>query len=86
MTSIVRQAVRLGTSLEVAVNTKILKLPSRCLSNAVQTKVHEGLNGEKIIASPYGQVTYPEVKVSDYVWETLPNYSNMIALVIKITI
>lgn len=57
-----------------------MKLHSR-FSSAVQRKVVEGTNGERIIRSPYGEITYPEVPVSEYVWSTLENYSDKDALV-----
>ena len=80
MAAIVRRALRLGARIDAA-NAKLLQ--SRCLSNAAQAKVVEGTNGEKIIASPYGQVTYPDISITEYVWKSLNNHERMIALVSK---
>ncbi|XP_014212779.1 4-coumarate--CoA ligase 1-like [Copidosoma floridanum] len=86
MTSVIRQALRTAMKLDATVNNKFTKLlPSRHLSNDFQTKVVEGMNGEKIISSPYGSVTYPEMPLHEYVWNTLPNYSNMTAVVCGVT-
>lgn len=82
MNGIMRRAVRTAIKLDVA-STNVIKIQSRCMSNAVQPKVVEGTNGEKIIPSPYGQISYPEMRISDYVWESLQDYSNMVALVSK---
>lgn len=83
MAVIIRQAIRIATQLESA-SAKLVQPQSRCLSNAVQPKVVKGTNGEKIIPSPFGQVTYPEIPLSDYVWEKLSNYSGMTAVVCTI--
>lgn len=64
---------------------------SRCLSAAAaanaarQPKVIEGQNGERIIPSPYGQATYPEMTIYEHVWKDMQDYSEMIALECGIT-
>ncbi|XP_016841715.1 4-coumarate--CoA ligase 1 [Nasonia vitripennis] len=84
MNAIMRRALRTAIKLEV-VTPNVIKIQSRCMSNAAQAKVVEGTNGEKIIPSPYGQLTYPEMRISDYVWESLQDYSNMVALQCGVT-
>jgi hypothetical protein len=70
----------MGLKAEAA-RVNFIKLQKKCLSNTVQSKIIDGKNEERIITSPYGTITCPEVLIHDYVWETLQNYSKMVALV-----
>ena len=65
---------------------KLLKLQSRCLASAAQHKIVNGVNGEKIIKSPYGDIEYPEIPISEYILENAKNYENLISLVSVIVI
>lgn len=52
----------------------------RCASTSVQAKIVEGSNGEKIISSPWGKVSFSNLSVPDYVWDGFETYGDKIAL------
>lgn len=54
------------------------------LTTSAQSKIVTGPNGEKIIPSPDGEATYPEMLIHDYVWHKCEKFPNKIALVSSI--
>lgn len=84
MATMIPRVLRMGMKIEAA-TVNYVKFQKKYLSNVIQTTVVEGANGEKIIKSPYGPVTYPEITIHDYIWQTLQNYSNLTALQCGIT-
>lgn len=73
---------RLRQVLDVGI--RALKPTLRRASTSVQSKIVTGPNGEKIIPSPFGEATYPEMLIHEFVWNKSENYPDKIALVILI--
>ncbi|XP_020279535.1 4-coumarate--CoA ligase 1-like [Pseudomyrmex gracilis] len=59
---------------------KTLASTLRCASTIPQNRIKTGPNGEKIIISPFPDVTYPETLLHEFVWSNSENYPNHIAL------
>ncbi|CAB0040169.1 unnamed protein product [Trichogramma brassicae] len=77
MTStLIRRILKFGAKLQ----DQLLKQQSRHASiNTIQHYFPAPKKGEHIIDSPFGQLSYPEMPIHEYVWETLQSYSHMIA-------
>ncbi|XP_011494753.1 PREDICTED: 4-coumarate--CoA ligase 1-like [Ceratosolen solmsi marchali] len=84
MAAIIPRVQRMGMKIK-AVNAQFIKLNTKYFSQTIQTNIIEGTNGEKIITSPHGPVTYPEMPINHYIWADIQNYSNMVALECGIT-
>jgi len=78
-THVFRGIQRLTRVLDVGPLTFTLRRASTSAQKFVT-----GPNGEKILLSPFGEITYPEISISDFVWKDSEKYSNQIALVILI--
>ncbi|KAJ8687292.1 hypothetical protein QAD02_023086 [Eretmocerus hayati] len=84
--SVIRQVLCLSTKIRSCrEKSKILKLSSRCISNAVLTKKVEGDNGEKIVTSSHEELFFPDGTISEYVWKSMLVYPTMTALECGIT-
>lgn len=71
---------RLSRVLDAGIRT--LNSTLRRASTSKQTRIVMGPNNERIIMSPYGEVSYPETLIHEFVWNNSENYPNHIALVI----
>jgi hypothetical protein len=76
-THVFRGIQRLTRVLDVGLLTFTLRRASTSAQKFVT-----GSNGEKILLSPFGEITYPEISISDFIWRDSEKYSNHIALVI----
>ncbi|XP_018306977.1 4-coumarate--CoA ligase 1 [Mycetomoellerius zeteki] len=69
---------RLSRVLDAGIRT--LNSTLRRASTSKQTRIVMGPNNERIIMSPYGEVSYPETLIHEFVWNNSENYPNHIAL------
>nr|XP_050856711.1 uncharacterized protein LOC127066709 isoform X1 [Vespula vulgaris] len=65
--------------------SKIRYSSSRSVSARSEERFIRGQNQEIIIPSPYGEVTYPNSKIPEYVWRNVNEFSKLIALECGVT-
>ncbi|XP_047358392.1 probable 4-coumarate--CoA ligase 1 isoform X1 [Vespa velutina] len=65
--------------------SKIQYLGARSTFARSKEKFIRGQNQEIIIPSPFGAVTYPDSKISEYIWRNVNKFSKLIALECGIT-
>jgi len=76
-THVFRGIQRLARVLDVGPLTFTLRRASTSAQKFVT-----GPNGEKMLLSPFGEITYPEITISEFIWRNSDKYPNQIALVI----
>lgn len=73
---------RLGRVVSDA-GRRVLNPTLRRTLTSIQSKIMEGSNGERIIPSPYGEISSSDMLIHEHVWNKAEDRADKIALVIS---